>query len=57
LDLGGDDKIYALFRVFNLGQQNMGLKIYIDPEEQRRLGILRFAADQYVVTPGPYYYG
>jgi hypothetical protein len=45
--------IYALFRVFNLGKESMGLKIFIDPEQQRSRGVLRFTADKYTITPGP----
>jgi hypothetical protein len=43
--------IYALFRVFNLGRSSMGLKIYIDPAEQRRLGKLSFTSEKYSVVP------
>ena len=45
------DVVYALFRVFNLGRSSMGLKIYVDPAEQRRLGKLSFTSDNYAVTP------
>jgi hypothetical protein len=44
--------IYALFRVFNLGTDATGLRIYLDPEEQRRTGRLRFMADKYSVILG-----
>jgi hypothetical protein len=43
--------IYALFRVFGLGRSSMGLKIYIDPAEQRRAGRLLFTAEKYAVVP------
>ena len=43
--------VYALFRVFNLGRSSMGLKIYIDPAEQRRLGKLAFMSEKYSVIP------
>ncbi len=43
--------VYALFRVFGLGRNSMGLKIYIDPAEQRRLGKLAFTSEEYFVTP------
>ncbi|KAE9369948.1 hypothetical protein N431DRAFT_381328 [Stipitochalara longipes BDJ] len=43
--------VYALFRVFNLGKSSMGLKIYIDPAEQRRVGKLAFTSKTYSVVP------
>jgi hypothetical protein len=43
--------IYALFRVFSLGRSSMGLKIYIDPAEQKRVGKLAFTAEKYAVVP------
>jgi len=33
----------------------MGLNIYVDPEQKRRDGILRFVSDEYKVVPGPRY--
>lgn len=36
------DKIYAIFRVFRLGMETTGLRIYVDPYEQRRTGKLDF---------------
>lgn len=47
------DVVYAIFRVFNLGTGATGLKIYVDPEQQRRTGKLKFIADRYTVVPGP----
>lgn len=43
--------IYALFRVFRLGRSSMGLKIYVDPAEQKRIGKLAFTSEKYVVVP------
>lgn len=43
--------VYTLFRVFDLGKSSMGLKIYVDPAEQRRLGKLAFTSEKYSVTP------
>lgn len=43
--------VHALFRVFNLGSSPMGLKIYMDPAEQRRVGKLSFTSEKYAVTP------
>ena len=48
-------EIYTIFRVFNLGKEPTGLRIYIDPEEQRRAGKLKFTTDKYAVVPGPEY--
>ncbi len=36
------DEVYAVFRVFNLGTESTGLRIYLDPGEQRRMRKLRF---------------
>jgi len=51
---GSDNQgeIYAIFRVFNLGTESTGLRIYIDPEQQRRAGKLKFMTDQFRVIPG-----
>ena len=46
-------EVYAVFRVFNLGTVATGLRIYVDPEEQRRTGKLRFTTtENYTVVPG-----
>ncbi len=47
-------EVYAVFRVFNLGTESTGLRIYLDPEEQRRTGKLRFATTvTHAVVPAP----
>jgi hypothetical protein len=43
--------VYVLFRVFSLGRSSMGLKIYVDPAEQRRVGKLSFTSEKYAVAP------
>ena len=43
--------IYIIFRVYNLGRQSMGLKLYVDPEEHRRQGKLSFTTDKWTVVP------
>lgn len=43
--------IYVVFRVYNLGKDNMGLRIYVDPDALRRQDVLRFTAESYSVTP------
>ena len=46
-------EIYAIFRVFNLGMETTGLRIYVDPHEQWRTGKLDFVTRaMYRVTPG-----
>jgi hypothetical protein len=46
------EKIYVLFRVFNLGKENINMKIYIDPETHRRSNTLLFEAQTWTVTSG-----
>lgn len=43
--------VYVIFRVYNLGKDNMSLRIYIDPEVLRRQDELRFTPESYSVTP------
>jgi hypothetical protein len=43
--------IYVIFRVYNLGKDNMSLRIYVDPDALRRQDVLRFTAESYSVTP------
>jgi hypothetical protein len=38
-------------RVYNLGQDNMGFRIYIDPYSMHMKGELEFTPDAYAVTP------
>ncbi|KAK1512450.1 uncharacterized protein CCOS01_14690 [Colletotrichum costaricense] len=42
---------YVIFRVYNLGRQNMGYKVYLDPEELKRRGQLSFTAEKWSVIP------
>ncbi|KAI1421444.1 hypothetical protein F5Y12DRAFT_767727 [Xylaria sp. FL1777] len=44
--------IYVIFRVYWLGQENMGLAIYLDPESLRRSGHLKFQSELWSVVPG-----
>ncbi|KAI1633135.1 hypothetical protein F4809DRAFT_624584 [Biscogniauxia mediterranea] len=44
-------RIYAIFRVYHLGQDNMGLRIYFDPESLRLSGKLEFTAETWSVVP------
>ena len=45
------DAIYAIFRVFNLGRDDMGLTVYLDPEALRLSGHLRFTPESWTVVP------
>ncbi len=44
--------IYVIFRVYWLGQEDMGLAIYLDPESLRRSGHLKFQSELWSVVPG-----
>ena len=41
-------EVYIILRVFNLGQENMGMRVYVDPA---RNGELVFEADSFTVKP------
>ncbi|KAF1811585.1 hypothetical protein P152DRAFT_60560 [Eremomyces bilateralis CBS 781.70] len=43
-------KVYVLARVFNLGQLDMGMKLYVDPTRLEREGKLRFRVHKYEMT-------
>ena len=36
--------VFAIFRVFNMVNASTGLKVYLDPEQQRRTGKINFTA-------------
>jgi hypothetical protein len=44
-------QVYMIMRVFDLGQDEIGLRIYLDPETLRRKNSLRFTAESYCVEP------
>ncbi len=44
------DTIYVVFRVYNLGQDNMGLRIYLDPAALEA-SELDFTAETWSVVP------
>ena len=48
----GDTEIYIIARVFNLGQDNMGMRLYVDPASMKYSRELIFQPNSYVVTPG-----
>ena len=43
--------IYVILRVYNLGQEDVGMRIYIDPATMERNGELDFQAETYTVVP------
>jgi hypothetical protein len=45
------NKIYVVFRVYNLGRDSLDVKVYVDPEAHRRQGSLAFASHTWTVTP------
>ncbi|RDH24776.1 hypothetical protein M747DRAFT_252824 [Aspergillus niger ATCC 13496] len=45
------DTIYVIFRVYNLGQRGMRVKIYVDPEMMRLREELLFTAEGWSVVP------
>ncbi len=44
--------VYIILRVFNLGQDNIGMRLYVDPVTMKREGQLFFEPSSYIVTPG-----
>lgn len=44
-------EIYAIIRVYNLGKNDMDLRIYLDPKTWEIRGDLDFSADPYIVIP------
>ncbi|KAE8338025.1 hypothetical protein BDV24DRAFT_177138 [Aspergillus arachidicola] len=46
------DAIYIIFRVFNIGTDSVGMKVYVDPERMRRRRHLVFTAETWSIVPG-----
>ena len=44
-------EVYVILRVFNLGQKDMGLRVYLDPESLRLDKKLDFTAESYTIVP------
>ena len=44
--------LYIVFRVFNLGQDSVGLRVLVDPESMRQRGELAFTAETWTVAVG-----
>lgn len=49
--LGAATEVYIVMRVFNLGQDNIGVRLYVDPGTMERNGMLNFEPASYIVTP------
>jgi hypothetical protein len=45
------NKVYVVFRVYNLGRDSLSVKVYVDPEAHRRQESLEFAQHTWTVTP------
>lgn len=45
------NRVYMIFRVFNLGQDTVGLKVLVDPEGLRLRRELAFTAEKWSVVP------
>lgn len=41
--------VYVLIRVFNVEQESIGVRVFVDPETQRRAGRLDFSVDTWKV--------
>ena len=46
------DGIYVVFRVFNLGQKSIGMRLYVDPDVIRARKELSFTAESWTIVPG-----
>ncbi|KAL7954137.1 hypothetical protein V8C34DRAFT_320194 [Trichoderma compactum] len=49
---GNEDSIYIIMRVFNVGNGNIGLRLYVDPAELEAREELLFTAETWSVVPG-----
>jgi len=45
------ERIYVVFRVFDLGKESMNVKIYVDPEAHRLRNALLFESQAWTVRP------
>jgi hypothetical protein len=46
------NSIYVIFRVFNLGNDSIGLKVLVDPVTMRQRGELAFTTEKWSVIAG-----
>ncbi|KAK0758152.1 hypothetical protein N5P37_009453 [Trichoderma harzianum] len=49
---GKEDSVYIIMRVFNVGNGNIGLRLYVDPAELEAKEELLFTAETWSVVPG-----
>ncbi|KAB8229009.1 uncharacterized protein BDW43DRAFT_289566 [Aspergillus alliaceus] len=49
---GGSERIYIIFRVFNIGTNSVAMKVFVDPESMRRSRHLLFTAETWSIVPG-----
>ncbi|KAL7793993.1 hypothetical protein V8C43DRAFT_280823 [Trichoderma afarasin] len=49
---GKEDSVYIIMRVFNVGNGNIGLRLYVDPAELEEKEELLFTAETWSVVPG-----
>ncbi|KAL4924172.1 uncharacterized protein BDV17DRAFT_301281 [Aspergillus undulatus] len=45
------DCVYVIFRVYNLGRRDVGMKVYVNPGLMKERGELLFGADTWTVEP------
>ncbi|KAL4796623.1 hypothetical protein BDV19DRAFT_398235 [Aspergillus venezuelensis] len=48
-----DPRLYVIIRVYNLGRDDVRMKIYVNPGSMRERGELLFTAETWSVLPGP----
>ena len=46
------ESVYVVFRVFNLGEDDVGLRVLVDPESMRQREELAFTAETWSVVAG-----
>ena len=44
-------EVYVIFRVYNLGKSDIGVKLYVDPMAAKARGELDFKVDTWGVKP------
>jgi hypothetical protein len=44
-------EVYLICRVYNLGRESMGMKMFVDPYVMEGTGELRFTPDTWTCTP------
>lgn len=45
-------EVYMILRVFWLDSNNIGMRVYLDPEQMRQEGGLIFTGETWSITPG-----